>query len=1247
MEVVYIYIYALLLLFGRKSIVFGKEVEDSRRKKNAYNHDPYFTSCYISPFESLEVPGSGSFNVHKGHRLIPVNIPEGSELCDDPMSLFEPENEIWDNNTLVPKDFEDFSELIEEVKNIEEDKDTKITSKINELLKESEKLHAQIEPPTKPEQVMQLHTNEKEKSKYAEEKNTGDEFTDDGESSMFDDLSSASKTGDLDDLLYNEEVKRGIGMRIFMFVEFCRDNLARNGLPLNIINNSMYTEENFKFFGANWSFFGNEELVFDDVPYQIWQGFVSSGILTTGDRRISEEAKRRLVLSSLNEFFNGLEKYYSYNINGNVDYKYYLYLESLGIDEAIKTIKYYRDSIVKDSNVDTSLENLSDRENTVSTSSSSISTSSMYVPSNHEPSVETSATKEESVELSDRLGKEIFGNELMNDKSERTNSYVEMSKTKDEPESRQEKPYEAEREKAMVEARIKWFRIFTNEYLGRIGIGLSISEYSCNNIGIYNIFKNLKNEEKHFIPDLVWSLLIQNGFDQKTSDSLLGYDEKREIIGDLWFTFNDIEGKMFGNQVNYESYNQVEGMMDIEIRDIITSFLDKFRVETSKKLIKFSEKKRKDSASSEYSVSKKEDTLKPLNDEELADNLSRAKKLGLFNLDSVKSETNRDNLTSDINLNSFGTFLDKSEYDKNEINVGEYLNKEVPLQTPSNIQNEMNETPKKTRKNKKSKKKRKRRNRKNSGINQIDESERSGKNYVKETALERSSKAINTARELAAEGISNEDESSKQVYQNTDPDISNSSPFDWLVFGSTDSDKSKKPDSASTNVGSNKNENETAILGEKKSSDGDENNSNNNNNEETSDYSHSILNEEVSKSGYVGANQLLNQEILPPVKSEELSNAKKYVSEYIENNETSDRPIYDEQDKSAAVESTESVNSIEESPFNPSKSHGNLLSDLMKSLSKNEDEDITEEETEKEESEKKEDDIKQVEGAEKASFKDKLSGLLQKTKSFFGFGKNDSKKDEKDSMVEEEIITEYENLTKLVVYFIQSYAALRYKFVKNGVLEDFFDEAKEIVRESFHFHQGTTEFDSMDLEKGVKKIAGMLGGGSFTAIKALGLTARDISSSLKKYLLNLFPTGEIEEIYKKNKKTNTTGEWLKKYFKHNLTIEEMLPRQLERPSITEESSDLIDGHSDSERIIEKADLLCEIIITSIGKYTQESKLKGLKKRDLDCLAVAAANQLHNLTLSNSIYLFLFKYNTNLWKYLTQEIALSLSKEIKK
>ncbi|KAK6589106.1 hypothetical protein RS030_233525 [Cryptosporidium xiaoi] len=1267
---IYLYVCALLMLLNNKNVLLGKEVEN--RGSNENNNGSHFTFCYTPPLESLEVPGVGPFNVHKGHRLIPITIPEGSELCDDPMSLFEPENEIWDNDILVPKEFEDFSELMEEARNLEEDKNVQLTSKINEILKE--KVYEQIEPPIIPKHVMPLYTDENEKTELKGIPDTSDRVLDKEESSLFDDLSLVSKQDESYGTLNEEEVKRGIGMRIFMFVEFCRDNLARNGLPLNIINNSMYTEENFKFFSTNWSSFGSEELVFNDVPYQIWQGFVSSGILTAGDKKISEETKRKLVLYSLNEFFNGLERYYSYNINDKVDYKYYLYLESLGVDEAIKTIRQYRDSLGGMSKGEASLKDSSEREITaspsLSSSSSSISTSSMYVPGDFELSNEGSTTKEELTEQGERSGYDVVEEDnLMEGKNEKVESVVDLSKTKGPFEDELGKSSEIGDEKSMVSTRIKWFSIFINEYLGRIGIGLSISEYSCDNTAIYAFFKNLKNEDKFSLPDLVWNLLIQNGFEEKTSDLELSYDEKREIVKELWFIFIDIEGKMFGNQVNYQSYNQVSWMMDIEIRDIISGFLDKLKVETSKKLMNLS-KRRNGSSADKYVTLKEENTIKPLNDDEFANNLSRAKELGLFNLNSLENEVSDNNLQSDIDGGNMEIFENSFEYDKNKVgDANKYLNKDTSLDSTSSssssneiggMSEKINKKGKGRKKTKSKKRKGKRRSKKNSNIDKTNKGKKSEKSEVREeTVADRSSKAVKTARELM-EKIKSEDDKSRSPDSSIESETSSFSPLDWLRFDSTDNGENKKPELELADVSLDRNEREVYNLEEKEES------NNFDDKERTSKYPDYITNEEASKSVGLEIDQLFDQETPSSIKPEELSNVEKHVSERSNDDYTINRPVYNEQDENVEKEISKTVSEVEELQNRNEntenlveKSHSigdknprNLLSDLIKSIDKNMDEESAEDETGGAEIEKFEDEIEteegeksvgELKGAEKGSFKNKLSNLLQRTKNFFGFGKTESKKVEEESTLGKEI--EYTNLAKIVIHFIQSYAALRYRFVKEGAIQSSFEEIKALVKDSLHFHQGTTEFDTFDLEKGVKAIAGMLGGGSFTAIKTLGLTSRDISNSLKRYLVNLFPTDNIEKIYKKNKKINTTSEWLKIYLKNDLIIEEMLPKQLERPSIVGESSDLIDGFSNSEEVMEKADLMCEKIIKLIEKYIQNSESDRITKRDLDCLAVTAVNQLHNFTLSNAIYLFLFKYKTNLWKYLTQEIALSLSREI--
>ncbi|EAK88502.1 hypothetical protein [Cryptosporidium parvum Iowa II] len=1258
-------IFSLILLYSTFQICYSEEIGRN------YEEGSNLISCFDPPFDGLEIPGRGILMVHKGHRLIPLIIPSDSEFCDSPRNLFEIENDIWDNNILIPKDYEEFSQLVNEAKDVAE-KDEQIISALNDLLitsdgaKASQKtdnigMHVVNEPTIIPEYVFPLHGNSHPHAHTELINKNDEEISDFEDSSLLDDL-DISKNND------------GIKMRMFMFKEFSMDYLARKGLPLNINEEAMYSPENFDFFNSNWPS-REKELNIEVLPNSIWRVFLASGILTSiTTTNMSEEMRKMLVLESLNAFFNGLERYYLQNMDSELDSKYYSYLNGLGVENALDTMKYYRESInfQRDSKGDNSIMSKNnDKEYTKSQeftsndlSNSSINSSSLEVPDTfEESSISRSVSKTNKkqyensvVAIDNSQSGEILSKSIKGEKSQA----IEID-----PNSQLE---------TFVKLRIKWFNIFVNDYLARLGIKFSILEEYCNNPSVIEFFKT-EISISEGLPEVILDIFMGSGFGSQFSDSTTE-DEKIHIVYDIWTIFNQIEREIFNGQTIANGYLLKKDLFDVEIREAMRQHWDGNLNDTANKLIHLSKKR---------TISPEKSEIEPIFEDELIRNRERAKEMGIFK--GEKSQSNGElsksskeisemyNIGSETEDSKAGDSSKKSELDEKSI-IG-----------------------KKKGKNKKRKSKKKKNNKgkeKRSGI--LNKAKELLESFKKEPE-------VHASEESKAKSSENDISSSESTLD--DVEKSSDSPFNLLNFGSPIKDEQENSE-FSERFGidtlfekSFEDLNEPKKLGGEPSLPSPEqskleeklnNLEKNNEVEPEKSETSTSLKEEVKEKEKMDlseqtpkkepsadvspettvmvnlfediplADESFNSEDSFKLKeNEDIINKNDQISQDISEKSVKkiDNGLGSQYETTSLPENEDLENYSVPSYREENKFHYEPTGETSKTEPSNsskylpkEDDDPSEEET-KEHSEEGDtrfsDKEKPIKKKFSKIFENKLSTLFANTKKFFGFDKKSSKEDLASSdqikgnqdqylNVEEE----YKNLSKIIVYFIQSYAALRYKFADKAVIENSFDEINEIVKSSIHFHQGTTEFDNIDMEKAIKKIAAMLGGGSFTALKSIGLTTKDITTNLKRYLIKLFPTEITQEHYKKDKKLNTTNFWLKQHFTQDVIKDGMIPEQLERPFIIETSQDLIAKSNDPGSIETKAENLCKRIPSILEKFFDKSMTKKINHKDFDCLAVVAANELYGLSLSNSLYLFLFDYKTNYWRFLTPDLSISIS-----
>ncbi|KAH8584933.1 uncharacterized protein ELE39_000884 [Cryptosporidium sp. chipmunk genotype I] len=1272
-------IFSLILLNLAFQICYSEDIGRN------YEESSNLVSCFDPPFEGLEIPGRGIFMVHKGHRLIPLTTSEKLEFCDSPRNLFEIENDIWDNSIMIPKDYEEFSQLINEAKDVAE-KDEQIISALNDLLiadggaKSNEKtdnigMHVANEPIIIPEYAFPLHGNSHPHTHTDIINKSDEEISDFEDSSLLDDLDIPKNDND------------GVKMRIFMFKEFSMDYLARKGLPLNINEEAMYTPENFEFFNSNWPS-KEKELTIEILPNSIWRVFLASGILTSQTATsMSEEMRKNLVLESLNLFFNGLERYYLQNMDSELTPKYYLYLSGLGIESALDTIKYYRESekLPKESGVDNSLmsknndkEYIKSQELTSNDlSTSSITSSSLEVPETIE---------ESSIPRSVSGANKLYENNIV---AIDTSKGEKVSQKSIKSEETQATEINLNTQLEMFgRLRIRWFSVFVNDYLGRLGINFAISKEYCEDSSTIEFFKTEIGVSEG-LPEVIWNMFMKSGFGRQFPDTT-SEAEKINIVNDIWMMFNQVERQMFKGQVNTEDYLLKKDLFDVEIREIMRQYWDGNLSDTANKLIHLSKKRTGTQENSE---------IKPIFEDELIQN--QEKEIGIFKVEKSKSSDELSNTTKEIpEMYNIGSEIEYSRTTDSS--------KKSELGDKSAIGNKKGRNKKRKSKNKKNKRGKaqknesadKHGNEKTSGIlNKAKEFLNSFKKEP-EVLVSEKSKEKSPLNDLSSES------SSEDVEKNNDFSLN------LLNFGSPIKEESEKTE-FSEKFGLNtpfeksfENSQELKQLGKEsslhsqKKNELDEKSGNlekiNEIKPEKSEFSTSLkeVAEEREKIdsfeqspkkepslGVFPENTIMTNLFEDIPLAEESVNSEDSVK--LEENEdiikTKDQIPEDTDEKSmgkvnnglSSHYETTSVLGNEDSENNsvpnyqeksrvdyePTREISIVEPSTSGQYSQKEDVDASGEETKKEDSKAEDADISDKEKPIKKKFskifENKLSSLFANTKKFFGFDKKSSKENKVSTdLVEEnqhqdlDVQDEYENLTKMIIRFIQSYAALRYKFTSEEVIDNSFNEINEIVKSSVHFHQGTTEFDNVDMEKAIKKIAGTLGGGSFTALKSIGLTAKDITVNLKRYLIKLFPTERTEQQYKNNKKLNTTHFWLKQYFTQDLIKEGMIPEQLERPFIIETSQDLVSKANDPKSIETRAENICKKIPSILKKFFDISLTKKISHTDLDCIAVATVNELYGFSLSNSLYLFLFAYKTNYWRFLTPDISVSISQVLK-
>ncbi|OII74508.1 uncharacterized protein cubi_00061 [Cryptosporidium ubiquitum] len=1282
----FIYVLSLIILNLAFQICYSENISGN------YGENSNLVLCFDPPFEALEIPGRGVLMVHKGHRLIPLIIPTESEFCDNPRNLFDLENDVWDHFTLVPKDHEEFSQLINEAKDVAE-KDEQIFSTLNDLLMKNDgahfeqktdnnTMHVVDEPIIIPEHVFPLHDNNRPHADM-QTNNKNEEISDFEDSLLLDGF----------EIPKNDE-KDGIRMRILMFTEFSRDFLARKGLPLAIKEEEMYNPENFEFFKLNWPS-RDKDLVIEDLPYSIWKVFLGSGVLTSQTTtRLSEEERKKLVLESLNNFFNGLERYYLQNMDSELDFRYYQYLSGIGIEKALETIKYYRES--------EKLQALSGDKSTMSEDSVNVYSEYPELPSS-DPSA--SSITSSSLVVPEKSEESSVSRSFSASNNQFDNSAVIIEDNQDEISQKNVKRDEAQvievepnkQLEIFTMLRIKWFSIFVNDYLGRLGINFTITEESCKKASIFEFFQTEVGVSSS-LPKVIWTLFMENGFESRFPNSTT-IEEKMEIVHEIWTMFNQIENGVFEGQIITEGYLSKKDLLDVEIREIMRHYWDRNLNDIANKLIHLSRQRTGEKDSSE---------IEPILEDELIRNKERAKEMGIFNIEK-----------SDYELSKTGKVSSEIS------DVGSDIESSRSMDFSSRF--ETSEKSPMSKKNKKKKKKRKNKIKKSkTKKGKKDESIHKDEIEKQSGVLSKAKELLDSLKKKEPETLVNkapkenslpEEISSESTLENTEK--SSDSPLNWLKFDPSIKNNSEESEfsekfgiSASPSEKMVENSYESKQLGEDSLHSQKDELEESLNHPEVIDHVEPNKNEVLESLSDLSKNseksvsvqpskEESNIDIVPESKvnvnlldnipiADEFSNNEDSIQ--FEKSITSENHLAKEESRGENIEKTKSeipennneksveklirpdsgyeTTSIPEDnnseyssvpnyqerskvDYEPTEEKSNDLT-VSAQNSPKEDFEVSEEETKEESLEEKtigvSDKEKPVKKKFTKKFEDKLSSLFNKTKKFFGFENKSSKEKESengDQNQDLEVEEEYENLTNMVIYFIQSYAALRYKFVEEGVIDNSFNEINAIVRSSIHFHQGTVEFDNVDMEKGIKNIAAMMGGGSFTALKSVGLTGKDITANLKKYLLKLYSTVRTEKEYEKNKKLNTTNFWLKQHFTQNLIKEGMIPEQLERPSVIENIQNIVAESTDPKFIEVRAETICKKIPSILEKFFDKSLIQEIKPQDLNCLAVVAVNELYGFSLSNSLYLFLFNYKTKYWRFLTPNICISISQILEK
>ncbi|EEA07363.1 uncharacterized protein CMU_035350 [Cryptosporidium muris RN66] len=1184
------------------------------------------SKCLDPPFESLEIPGIGSAQIHKGHRLIPILIENDLQICYN--ALINLNNQIWDESEGLLTDIESFILSTNPHSNVQDPNlgvnfpsIDQTPSKLKNQYINFDNMHNSIiipSPSKTPTKVKEFH-----------------------ESSSLQSISLKTQS---------EPIYLGEDTRINWFITFTEILLENYGIPINIDRTKFYTDSIRKLFREFW--FLEKVPSISELPIEIWDTIVMNGILELLSKWRTIEEKKSIIKEAWQGFLN-MEYIINEQLNGTLDLSYYKYYSVLSSDTIKQNIIPYVDKYLAE----------------IEASRKITEQKILYSDSSYKEFINTDTN----------LAKSSINKSLNEINS--TNIQIEQGK-KDIPEiitpSENFSDSIIPDKKELIRLRIRWFKLFAIEYMGRLGINLYFEDNTLEDPIIIEFFGKVWTLSDK-IPLVLWKLLNENGFKEKLPNNMTIL-EKEKIASNLWESFINMEFSIYGKSGNLDLYVGKEEMLNIEIREIIQVFLQQDISFTPDMALKIAHNKLKIIDGIET----------PFNPEDLPESNEVSQNIpNTYTLrheqSPVSLEDSVESTKNDNNEERDDVLLDNSLIDE-EFAKKPDVNNVVSLPSYEDLFLSTKKSQEQSLENKFDSASEKL----NSPINIIPDISPTKNIDFAQLITEKS-----PFREHEILTYSNKPELSmelsggykEETYTNNDNILKR--PLEGVNIGIYNSEY---PQDLTHPLRPNKKiitdySTNTAFIPEKKESTSSVFSENiiGTPKEQLSEFSESpqykiierlntTKNKFPQKTNEVFHDSFMKSEI--PVKLSDIP--LEHLNNIVEDNWDLKYPI----------ESRESLyKGIVNERFMENSDNKHIKKDLEqdevgKSLQvpiislQNQDIDISHTPTEDmklEESSYNEVGKSFIENWDNSGYiqkdleenkLDKSSQIPMKSSGIQNIDISHISSPENSNLVLEKFLhtsfpepsevsqspsTIYElepepidykdllyiNFAKFIRCYIETYANIRKKYLKPIYIE----QTKEILVNLFHFYSESTIIDQTDLEKAIREISSVSGnGGTLTAIRYLGLTIKQISNSLVNYINTYFPA---DDTVKKSIQDHSdiTLKWLEQYFKSNVLIYDMLPYRL----IEEVQNNPIDTSIVPLKVQRDIDLLASNICQKTKEILKDiKKIKNLDDSEINCKAVANVVVQHQMDLSKAIYLFLLPLNSEYQKILTPEVAYKLS-----
>ncbi|OII71950.1 hypothetical protein cand_031290 [Cryptosporidium andersoni] len=1187
------------------------------------------SKCLDPPFESLEIPGIGSTQIHKGHRLIPILIENDLQICYN--ALINLNDQIWDESEGLLTDIESF------------------------IL--STNSHSNVQDPNLGINFPSIDQTPSElKNQYINFDNIHNPIVIPSPSKIPTKVKEFDESSSLQSIplkTQSEPIYLGEDTRINWFITFTEILLENYGILINIDRTKFYTDSIRKLFREFW--FLEKAPNISELPIEIWDTIVMNGILELLSKWQTIEEKKSIIKEAWQGFLN-MEYIMNEQLNETLDlsyYKYYSVLSSNTIKQNI--IPYVNKYLI-------------------------------------EIEASRKITEQKSVLYPDSSYKEFINTDTNLVKSPINKSLNEISSThiqieqgkKDIPEITPSENFSDSiipDKKELIRLRIRWFKLFAIEYMGRLGINLYFEDNTLEDPIIIEFFGKVWTLSDK-IPPALWKLLNENGFEEKLPNNMTIL-EKEKIASNLWESFINMEFSIYGKSGNLDLYVGKEEMLNIEIREIIQVFLQQDISFTPDMALKIAHNRLKIVDGIET----------PFNPEDLPESSEVSQNIpNTYTLKHEQSpvplEDSMESTKNDNNEERDDVLLDNSLIDEefakkpdmNVVSLPSYedLSLSTKKSQEQSLENKFDSASERL----------------NSPINTIvpDISP------TKDTDFTQLIPEKSPFREHEILTYSNKPELSmklsrgdkEETYTNNDNIILERPLEEGINIGIYNSEYPQdfthplKPNrKIITDYSTN-----TAFIPEKKESISSVFSENivGIPKEQLSEFSESphykiierlntIKNKSPQKTNEVSHDSFMKSEVpvklsnIPlehsnnivddnwdlkyPIESRE-SLYKGIVNERFmensDNNHTKKDLEQDEVGKSpqAPIISLEKQDiDISHTPTEDMKLEESSYNEVGRSFIENWDNSGY---IQKDLEQNKLDESSQIPMKSLGIQNIDISHIPSPENSNLGLEKFLHTSFPEPSEISQSPSTIHElepepidykdllyiNFAKFIRCYIETYANIRQKYLKPIYIE----QTKEILVNLFHFYSESTIIDQTDLEKAIREISSVSGnGGTLTAIRYLGLTVKQISNSLVNYLNTYFPADDAVKNSIQDH-SDLTLKWLGQYFKSNVLIYDMLPYRL----IEEVQNNPINTSIVPLKVQRDIDLLASKICQKTKETLKDiiKKIKNLDDSEINCKAVANVVVQHQMDLSKAIYLFLLPLNSEYQKILTPEVAYKLS-----